>query len=45
MEKLLVWRVFSDADVFGVKSYVSANGRKTFSSTMLFKGLSGNYLA
>lgn len=45
MGKLLVWRVFSDADVFGVKSYVSANGRKTFSSVMLFKGLSGNYLA
>ena len=44
MEKLLVWEIYSTADVFGVKSYVSENGRRAFSSAMLFRGLNGNYL-
>lgn len=44
MEKLLVWKIYSTADVFGVKSYVSENGRRAFSSAMLFRGLNGNYL-
>lgn len=44
IEKLLVWKIYSGADVFGVISYVSENGRKAFSSAMLFRGLTGNYL-
>lgn len=44
MEKLLVWKIYSTVDVFGVISYVSENGRKAFSSAMLFRGLTGNYL-
>lgn len=44
MEKLLVWKIYSTADVFGVKPYVSGNGRRAFSSAMLFRGLTGNYL-
>lgn len=44
MEKLLVWKIYSTAYVFGVISYVSENGRKAFSSAMLFRGLTGNYL-
>lgn len=44
IEKLLVWKIYSGADVFGVKSYASENGRKAFSSAMLFRGLTGNYL-
>lgn len=44
MEKLLVWKIYSTADVFGVISYVSENGRRAFSSAMLFRGLTGNYL-
>jgi hypothetical protein len=44
MEKLLVWKIYSTADVFGVKSYFSEDGRKSFSSAMLFRGLMGNYL-
>lgn len=44
IEKLLVWKIYSTADVFGVISYVSENGKKAFSSAMLFRGLTGNYL-
>ena len=44
MEKLLVWKIYSTADVFGVKSYFSEDGRKSFSSAMLFRGLMGIYL-
>ena len=44
METLLVWKIYSTVDVFGVKSYVSENGRKSISSAMLFRGLNGNYL-
>jgi hypothetical protein len=44
MEKLLVWKIYSTADVFGAKSYFSEDGRKSFSSAMLFRGLMGNYL-
>ncbi|WP_167332567.1 hypothetical protein [Bacteroides timonensis] len=43
-EKILVWRIYSGVDVFGVKSYVSLDGQKSFSSAMLFRGLAGNYL-
>lgn len=28
MENLLIWKIYSCADVFGVKSYVSPNGKK-----------------
>lgn len=41
IEKLLVWKIYSTADVFGVISYVSENGRRAFSSAMLFRG--GNW--
>jgi len=43
-EKLLVWKIYPGVDVFGIKSYVSLDGQKSFSSTMLFRGLAGNYL-
>lgn len=43
-ERLLVWKIYSGAEVFGVRSYVAENGRRAFSSAMLFRGLTGNYL-
>lgn len=43
-QELLVWKMFPDMDVFGIKNYVSTEGMKVITPEMLFNGLSGNYL-
>lgn len=44
MESILIWEVYPDKDVFGVKCFAPVEGHGWFNSTDLMNGLLGNYL-